>query len=150
MREDRTDLRSRTGRQDLDDAEIKIGNDLAQGRSDSGGDREIFVHETADEEIGFYRLFCADAGGGERDDVVIRIGDRDVEDAADVDVAGEEDQFAADAPLRLVKRAVAALFRRSRCSGREKLCDHWSRASSIFATLKSPRLNGLPVKPVSS
>ena len=54
MGEESIDFRAVASLQNLDDAEVKIRHDLAQNGADSAGDGEIFIDESADEEIGFH------------------------------------------------------------------------------------------------
>src|SRR5207344_3353496 len=87
------DLCPGPGLQDLHDPEIEIGNDLAQDRSDARVHREVFVDKRADEQIRLHLLLGTDPRRGERDNGVGRVRHRDVEDRADVNVAGQEYQL---------------------------------------------------------
>ena len=88
MRDERIDIRAIRRRNDFNHAEIKIGNNVAQLRMNSVSHIEILIDVGTDDEARV-RL-RADPGGREQRRLVFRIGERDVVDAADVNIAAQK------------------------------------------------------------
>src|SRR5690606_31509408 len=95
----RCDFGAGTRRYHLHDAEVEIAHHVSKHRSESAAERHLFVEEGADHERRI--LEGADAGRSERYGPERGLERSDVEDAADVDVAGQEDE-SASGPRRRV------------------------------------------------
>jgi hypothetical protein len=82
-----------TGRPHLHDAEVEDVDHVAQCRVEAEGERELLVDEGADQRLGVIDL--TDPRGSERNGLAGWPQGTHVEDAADMDVAGEKYQAAA-------------------------------------------------------
>src|SRR4029453_18322364 len=77
----------------LHDAEVEAVDHVAQGGVETEGEREPLIDEAADQRLGVFDL--TDARGGKRNGLAGWSQGADVENAADVDIAGEKYQPAA-------------------------------------------------------
>src|SRR5207253_3037601 len=92
LRANRAGLRAAAGRLHLYHAEVESVDHVPQGRPDSWCQRELLVDEGADQRLRVLDL--ADARRRQRHRVSTRPHRANIEDATDVDVAGQKQQAA--------------------------------------------------------